>query len=147
MTSSFCLLLWQISFLFAYQPQDTRLGTLHLQIVQLRNNNGRVNVSLYRSREGYPGDPEKAYRKAEAQITAGTCEVVFEDLPFGEYAVSLMHDENRNGKIDTNFLGIPKEGYGASNDAKAVLGPPKYADARFLLDKPDMTMEIKVKYF
>jgi len=73
--------------------------------------------------------------------------VVFEDLPFGEYAVSLMHDENRNGKIDTNFLGIPKEGYGASNDAKAVLGPPKYADARFLLDKPDMTMEIKVKYF
>jgi uncharacterized protein (DUF2141 family) len=147
MKAFFCLLLWQISFLFTPQLQDNRLGTLHLKIVQLRNDNGRVNVSLYRSKEGYPGDPDKAYRKVEVQIKEGTCEVVFEDLPLGEYAVSLMHDENRNGKIDTSFLGIPKEGYGASNDAKAVLGPPKYNDARFLLDKPDMTMEIKVKYF
>jgi uncharacterized protein (DUF2141 family) len=142
-----CLLVWQISHLFTCQHQDVRLNTLHLKITQLRNDKGRVNISLYCSKEGYPSQSEKAYRKVEAAIKEGTCEVIFDNLPPGEYAVSLMHDENRNGKMDTNFFGIPKEGYGASNDAKAILGPPKYEEARFWLDKPEMALEIKAKYF
>ena len=45
----------------------------------------------------------------------------------------MFHDENANGKIDRNFVGIPKEGYGTSNDAKGFMGPPKYEDAKFEL--------------
>jgi uncharacterized protein (DUF2141 family) len=122
-------------------------GTLRLKITQLRNDRGKVNLSLYQSKDGYPSDPKKAFKKIKAEIREGICEITLVDLPRGEYAISLMHDENENEKMDTGFLGIPKEGYGASNDAKAVLGPPKYADARFLLDKPEVRMEIKAKYF
>ncbi len=57
--------------------------------------------------------------------------VVFESLPPGEYAISVFHDENKNGKMDSNFFGIPKEGVGASNDAKGQLGPPHDKDAKF----------------
>jgi len=59
--------------------------------------------------------------------------VVFENLPAGEVAVSLFHDENSNSTLDRNFLGIPKEGWGASRDAKAHFGPPSYDDARLRL--------------
>jgi uncharacterized protein (DUF2141 family) len=128
-------------------PKTGEKGTLRLKITQLRSDRGKVNLSLYRSKDGYPTDTKKAFKKIKAEIREGTCEITFADLPWGEYAVSLMHDENGNGKMDTGFLGIPKEGYGASNDAKAVLGPPKYTDARFLLDKPEVSLEIKAKYF
>jgi len=106
-----------------------------------------VSICLYQSSDGFPSLPEKAYRIANADIQQGSSEVTFTDLPPGEYAVSLLHDENGNEKMDTNFLGIPREGYGTSNNAAAIFGPPKFKDARFILDKPVMNIEIKVKYF
>ena len=62
-----------------------------------------------------------------------SCTVTFKDVPAGTYAVSYIHDENGNGKMDTNFMGIPKEGYGCSNNAKGFMGPPKWEDAKFEL--------------
>ena len=53
------------------------------------------------------------------------------DVAPGDYAVSVFHDENSNGKLDRNFMGMPKEGVGKSNDAAGHFGPPKYDDARF----------------
>ena len=57
----------------------------------------------------------------------------FKEIPKGEYAVAVFHDKNSNEKMDVNFLGIPKEAYGCSNNAKGFMGPPKYEDAKFLL--------------
>ena len=61
------------------------------------------------------------------------CAVEYAFLPAspGVYAVGMLHDENNNGKMDTDMLGIPKEGYGASNDARGSFGPPSVNDARF----------------
>jgi uncharacterized protein (DUF2141 family) len=141
------LLLVSLLWLQGPLPDPGEKGTLRLKITRLRNDRGKVNLSLYRSSEGYPSNSKKAFKNIRAEIREGTCEITFSDLPRGEYAISLMHDENGNGKMDTGFLGIPKEGYGASNDAKAVLGPPKYADARFGLDKSEVSLEIRVRYF
>lgn len=141
------LLLGSLIWLQGPLPHPGETGTLRLKITHLRNDRGKVNLSLYQSSKGYPSDSKKAFKNIRADIRQGNCEITFVDLPRAEYAVSLMHDENGNGKMDTGFLGIPKEGYGASNDAKVVLGPPKYADARFLLDKPEVSMEIRVRYF
>ena len=58
----------------------------------------------------------------------------FADIPPGTYALAVIHDENSNGKLDTNWLGIPTEGYGFSNDAKALLGAPSFAAASFAYD-------------
>ena len=68
----------------------------------------------------------------------------FDDLPEGEYAISIFHDENNNNELDTNFLGIPKEGLGASNDARGHFGPPKYKDVKFYLKNGSKTITINL---
>jgi uncharacterized protein (DUF2141 family) len=73
-------------------------------------------------------------------------QVTLKNLPRGVYAVSVFHDENMNGRLDKNVLGIPKEGYGASNNPRKSMGPPKFAEAKFQLDQPEKVLEIKLLY-
>jgi uncharacterized protein (DUF2141 family) len=68
-------------------------------------------------------------------IAKNQAEITFQGIEKGEYAVSLYQDENGNGKLDTNFMGIPKEAYASSNNAKGFMGPPKYQEAKFIVDK------------
>ena len=70
----------------------------------------------------------------------------FEDIPPGTYALAVVHDENMNGKLDTNLLGIPKEGYGFSNDAKALLGAPSFSAASFPYDGQNLELTISLNY-
>ena len=70
----------------------------------------------------------------------------FEDIPPGTYALAIVHDENMNGKLDTNLLGIPKEGYGFSNDAKALLGAPSFSAASFSYDGQNLELTISLNY-
>jgi uncharacterized protein (DUF2141 family) len=71
---------------------------------------------------------------------------VFTDLPAGVYAVSVFHDENMNQKLDKNFVGVPKEGYGASNDPKKKMGPPSFEETKFQLSGTEQSLEIKLMY-
>jgi uncharacterized protein (DUF2141 family) len=77
----------------------------------------------------------------------GHGECNFTGLRPGTYAISVFHDENSNGKLDTNFLGIPKEGVGASNDAKGHFGPPKFADAAFQFPGGHLELKIAMTYY
>jgi len=122
-------------------------GMIKLLVYQLRSDEGKVQVSLYNSSKGFPMDQERSYRNAVVSVKDGKGEAIFTDLPMGEYAIALIHDENGNGQMDTNFLGMPKEGIGASNDAKATFGPPKYEDAKFTLNQPVLELRIKARYF
>lgn len=70
----------------------------------------------------------------------------FEDIPPGTYALAVVHDENMNGKLDTNVLGIPREGYGFSNDAKALLGAPTFSAASFAYDGKNVDLTISLRY-
>ena len=78
-------------------------------------------------------------RKTEAR-----CD--FEDIPPGTYALAVIHDENMNGKLDTNWLGIPKEDYGFSNDAKGLFGAPSYPAASFQYDGGILDLTISLHY-
>jgi len=73
--------------------------------------------------------------------------VVIDSLEYGEYAVRVFHDENKNKIIDTNILGIPTEDYGYSNNASSWFGPPSWDKAKFIFDKSEMTIEIEVGSF
>ena len=121
-------------------------GVISVQINELKNNSGYVAVSLFNNADAFPTNPEKAYRKLRSQIQNNVALVRFVDVPHGEYAVAVYHDENANGKLDTNFIGIPNEGLGSSNDAKGSFGPPKFADAKFTLKEDRKTLVIKVSY-
>ena len=120
--------------------------TLEIDIVKLRSDKGGVMVALYNDASAYPGKADKAVRKAYVTIKELQAHVAFKDLAPGEYAVSIIHDENGNQKVDSNFLGIPKEGLGASNDAKGFMGPPKYKDAKFDLRSDGQKIAVIVHY-
>jgi uncharacterized protein (DUF2141 family) len=70
----------------------------------------------------------------------------FMDIPPGTYAMVVIHDENMNGKLDTNALGIPREGYGFSNDAKKWLGTPAFSAASFLYDGQNVDLTMTLNY-
>lgn len=119
--------------------------TLTVNVVDLHSDAGKLYLSLYRSAEGFPKKASVAYRLAFGTIEKGKCRFVLDQIPAGTYAVACYHDENNNGKLDTNFLGIPKEGTGASRDAKGSMGPPKFDDAKFGV-KGDTTIVIRIHY-
>jgi uncharacterized protein (DUF2141 family) len=121
-------------------------GTLLVEMGSFRNNEGVVAVALYNSEEGFPGSEENVVQTATARIIEGKAMVKFQNLPFGEYAISAFHDENSNNELDTNWLGIPKEGVGASNNAKGRMGPPRYKDAKFDFGKDGQKMEFDIEY-
>jgi uncharacterized protein (DUF2141 family) len=119
---------------------------LSVQIRQLRNGKGRVAVALFASAADFPNQAH-AVRGRLAQIKDGQARVVFDALPPGIYAVAVLHDENANAKMDFNFLGMPLEGYGFSNDASGILGPPSFQAAAFTLLPRASTLSIQVRYF
>jgi len=70
----------------------------------------------------------------------------FEGIPSGTYALVVLHDENMNGKMDINWLRVPKEGYGFSSDAKAAFGAPSFSDASFVYDGKTLDLTITLRY-
>lgn len=123
-------------------------STLTIRIIGARNNKGRIALAVFQSEAGFPGDSSKALRLLEGEIDAQTrsARFVLESIPYGVYAVSVFHDENMNGKLDKNFVGAPKEGYGASNNPRKRMGPPPFDEAKFSLNQPEQSIEITLRY-
>jgi uncharacterized protein (DUF2141 family) len=90
----------------------------------LRNNKGQVFCALFTSAEGFPKDSQKAIRRETSPVSEKKASCEFLGIEPGTYGVSVFHDENSNGKFDMNFLGIPREGVRASNNARGQIGPP-----------------------
>ena len=118
-------------------------GDLRVVINGLRNDKGTVYMTVYNDATFFPRQTEKAL--TASIISAEQSETIFISLPFGEYAVSVFHDENNNGRIDTGFFGIPREGVGASNN-KMGIGPPSFMDAVFLFEEKQKTITIDMRY-
>jgi uncharacterized protein (DUF2141 family) len=128
--------------------QTTEKGTLTVRVAGARNTKGKIGVTLFQSAGGFPDDTSKAIRQQSAEIDPKTmsAEVTFKDVPQGTFAVSVLHDENGNGKMDKNFVGIPKEGYGASNNPKKKRRAPTFDEAKFSLNSAEQTIEIALIY-
>ncbi|NTW70082.1 MAG: DUF2141 domain-containing protein [Chlorobiaceae bacterium] len=122
-------------------------GSIKAHFSKLRNTKGDLVVSLFSTKEGFPGKSGKALAKKSISASTPDGEVVFEHVPYGSYAVSVFHDENSNGKLDAVFLiRIPKEGVGCSNNPKSSFGPPSFNDAKFTLDSREVILNIDLKY-
>lgn len=117
---------------------------LTVKVTGIRSDKGKLRAALFQAPAGFPAEDGKAFQRDEVEIKNGAATVVFNKLAPGTYAVSVLHDENGNEKMDTNFLGIPKEGYGASMNPKVRLRAPRFDEAKFELTEDAMTIEIKV---
>jgi uncharacterized protein (DUF2141 family) len=130
------------------EPQATGTATLTVRVNGARNAKGMIRVALFHGGKGFPNDASQAVHRQAADIDPQTlsAQVVFAGLPDGVYAVSVFHDENMNEKLDKNFMGVPKEGYGASNNPKKKMGPPNFDEAKFPLSGTEQSVEIKLMY-
>jgi len=102
---------------------------------------GKLYVAVYNSKESFL---KEAMTGIIIEINNGKATATFDNLKYGTYAVSSFYDKNDNGKLDTNFLGIPKEPTAMSNNAKGSFGAPKYKDAKFIFSSKNN--KIKIKY-
>lgn len=109
-------------------------GVVRIEVEGVRNGNGQLLGLLFDRERGFPTKPNKAVKQTIVPSAKGVVTVTFDDVAAGTYAASVVHDENGNGKLDANVIGIPKEGVGASNRAKGRFGPPKWKDAKFTVD-------------
>jgi uncharacterized protein (DUF2141 family) len=119
---------------------------IRVHIEGLRSDRGQVVCALFAGADDFPKKIDRAFARTGAEIVAGRARCDFSSVPAGVYAVSVFHDENLNGKLDTNWLGIPREGVGASNNPKPRMGPPKFAAAQFQHAAGSMDIEITMHY-
>ena len=110
-----------------------------------KNNSGYVVAAIFNGEKSFLKRPEAF---ASFRIKASHVDVGFavKNLPSGKYAVSAFHDENDNGKLDTDPSGNPIEVYGFSNDARGAFGPPEWAQAAFELGDQNKTISIKLGF-
>ena len=121
--------------------------SLTVDVEGLRNRAGVAQLALFRTADGYPQHAELAARTRTVPIELPTTVVTFDDLEPGTWALAVLHDENGNGRLDTNLLGVPKEGIGASREATRRLGEPRFEDARFEVGASDLHLRVAMKYW
>ncbi|MCB9707636.1 MAG: DUF2141 domain-containing protein [Myxococcales bacterium] len=105
---------------------------IEAHIEDLPNSRGVVRCALFLGREGFPHKQKMAIAGASVRVVRNQATCVFTDMKPGSYALSFFHDENNNRRLDTNWLGMPDEPYGASRNPEPRLGPPLFAPSRFV---------------
>jgi uncharacterized protein (DUF2141 family) len=125
-------------------PADS--GLLSVTVTNIQNAKGQIGCSLYASKDGFPSEPEKAKAQMFVEQRDGKATCTFKGVKPGTYAVSVMHDENKDGQLETSLVGRPKEWWGVSNDVPAErFGPPKYEKASFKYAGSAKTIRVKLQ--
>jgi uncharacterized protein (DUF2141 family) len=143
---------WLAVLVLAHLPavalaQSSACPGIHVQILNIRNSTGTVDCALFDAPEGFPIEVLRSATNVmviKVRHTQARCD--FADIPPGTYALAVIHDENMNGKLDTNWLGGPREGYGFSNDVKGLLSAPEFSAASFQYDGQNLELTISLHY-
>ena len=126
-----------------YKRQD-RNG-IAIVVSGLRSDDGMVRGALFASPTGWT-ERGREVATCRGRITNGRARCVFRDVAPGTYAVAFVHDENGNGDMDRNAIGLPQEGFGFTNDAPTGLGPPSFESASFTYDGASVTLPVHARY-
>lgn len=120
---------------------------LVIEVNGVRSDAGRIYVAVHAPREGerFPY-ADGMFAGLHQQAHEGAMRFVLRDLPAGRYAVNAFHDENGNGDLDVNVLGIPKEGYGFANDPPSSFGPPEFEEAAVTVGRASATAALTMSY-
>jgi uncharacterized protein (DUF2141 family) len=116
---------------------------LEVVVKNVNEGKGNIRVGIFKNDETFLKD---AWLGKVVKASTGEVKVVFENVPPGTYALSVIHDANENGELDSNMIGIPKEGFGFSNDAMGSFGPPKFEKASIKVGPDVKSVAITVRY-
>jgi len=127
---------------------DSKSCTLRVLTDGLRNAKGVVGTLLFTSSDGWPDDVSKSYRHEAAQIEGGAQQTIItlHGIAPGDYAIVVLHDENKNMKLDKNMFGWPKEGFGFANNPHIGLGAPPFRQALLHVACPATMTTIHILY-
>ena len=117
-------------------------GNITIKATGFKNQTGKAIVYLWTSASGFPSKTEQASKQMVVDIPGAEITAVFENVAPGTYAISITHDENGNNKMDTGFMGKPKEGYGASGNPKNRFSAPAYDKCKFEVGADGTSIEI-----
>ncbi len=120
-------------------PQKN-LADIVITVTGLDEITGTIRIGLFNSEDTFLNH---SFKRQNQSVTKLEFKGVLEDIPEGTYAISIYHDKNSNGELDSNFLRIPKEPYGFSNNPKTTFGPPDFQQASF--NHMDKTTHIKIQ--
>lgn len=121
------------------------VGQSRLEVIvkNVKEAKGNVRVGIFKDEKTFLKDATlgKVVKATEGEVT-----VVFDNVPAGTYAISVIHDANENGELDSGMFGIPKEGFGFGNDAMGMFGPPSFQKASIMIDEGPKIISIGMKY-
>ena len=128
-----------IAILHAQDKESVDKGSIVVPVTNLQNlGKGQLLGFLYKKVNRVEVNGVRYFRRVSLPVTASKMDVTFKDIPYGEYAIAIMHDMDKDFKMDTNFIGIPNEDLGVSNNVKGgPLGGPKWKVAKFKHQKSD----------
>jgi uncharacterized protein (DUF2141 family) len=129
--------------IFLHAQESVPVGNLKVVVLGLKNDRGEVRIGLFNSIAGYQGKTGP-FRGSSLPIENRQATWTVEQLPFGEYAIKLFHDEDKDNRIKRNFLGFPTESVGFSNNAKIRFGLPGFDKTRFVFNSKEMTVVIQL---
>jgi uncharacterized protein (DUF2141 family) len=118
---------------------------LTIQVEVQGENEGLVQLLLFKGEKGFPDQAAAAIETASAKVKSGKAVIMFKNLETGVYAVSAFHDADGDGVMRKNLFGIPKDLYGFSNDARGAFSPPTFESASFQLSRGDHTISFTLK--
>jgi uncharacterized protein (DUF2141 family) len=130
-----------LTSIFLTHGQEKETFTINVNITGMKADKGNVYVALYNSEKTFL---KENFKGSIVKVTNKKATAIFKNIEKGVYAISVFHDKNDNKKMDTNFMGIPKEPIGCSNGATGFMGPPKYKKAKFTV-ATDVVIPVKVK--
>lgn len=129
---------------FLLFAQMVHAFNLRVNIDNINSLQGQIQIIIYNTKEDFLKD-EKGFKLLHFDINVNKMECLIENLPAGIYAVAILHDKDGDGKCAKNWLGVPTEGYGFSNNFRPKFAPPKFEDVNLTIDK-DTTINIKLIY-
>ena len=117
-------------------------GSVTVEVNNINEEEGTLRIGLFSPDDKFLETP--SYTKDIKIERESTVTAIFVNIPYGTYAISVFHDIDNNDELDANFMGIPKEPVGFSNDHKPKMGPPNFKGAAFTLESPEIHQKIEL---
>lgn len=137
------MIVYTLPMLFLLAWQASAQASLEVTVKNIKEPKGTIRVGLFTNEKDFL---KKAAIGKVVKATGTEITVVFENLQPGEYGLSVIHDENENGALDSNLIGLPKEGFAFGNNAMGMFGPPDFAKAKVKIENTEIRQEIRLKY-
>ncbi len=140
-----CVILFSVvvSFSPPTRAQSGEPATIIIKVTGLHSEKGQVRIAVFNSSETWLGE-HPAY-SSTINVDSQTVTWKLNDVPYGDYGIAVFHDENKNGKMDKNLLGMPLEPYGFSNNLRVTFRAPKWEKGKFAVQNPSTEISIEVK--